>query len=449
MIPNESFARTLTRLAVPAALQSMLQSSFSIVDQLMIGQLGEVSIAGVGFAGKFASIFTVLATAIGAAASILLAQYMGQGNRREVRRSFYRSLLPMAGLAAAFTALSLCCPQGLMRLYTKDAATLREAADYLRILALTYLPLAGATMLSALLRCAELPRLPLYATIASALLNTGLNAVLIFGLCGFAPMGARGAAIATAAAQWVNLLLMLALTPRGLLAADAADRRPLPPFDRRGYLAMLLPLLLCETLWSLGENVYTAIYGNMGTDAGAAMMLINPVQGIVIGALGGIAQAAGVMVGKRLGVKAYDEAYSTAKKLLVCGAAGAAALSLLVVLTAPLYVELYSVDAGVKLLTRYILYAYALVAPFKVLNMILGNGILRSGGRTKYLLFIDALGTWGFGVPLGLLSAFVWKLTIPGVYFLLSLEECVRFAVSLAVFRRRVWIHSVDTAAEP
>ena len=101
----------------------------------------------------------------------------------------------------------------------------------------------------------------------------------------------------------------------------------------------------------------------------------------------------------------------------------------------------------VKQLTRQILFAYALVAPFKVLNMILGGGILRSGGRTGYVMVIDMIGTWGFGVPLGLLAAFVLKLTIPYVYFILSLEECIRFGISVMVFRGGKWMHSLEAAA--
>lgn len=108
------------------------------------------------------------------------------------------------------------------------------------------------------------------------------------------------------------------------------------------------------------------------------------------------------------------------------------------------YVNIYQVEDSVKALTRQILFAYALIAPFKVLNMILGGGIIRSGGRTKYAMAIDIIGTWGFGVPLGLLSAFVLKLSIPYVYFILSLEECVRFAISMVVLRKKNWMQSLD-----
>ena len=80
----------------------------------------------------------------------------------------------------------------------------------------------------------------------------------------------------------------------------------------------------------------------------------------------------------------------------------------------------------------------------KVMNMILGGGIIRSGGRTKYVMWIDIIGTWVFGVPLGFLAAFVWRLPIAYVYFVLSLEECVRLGISFFVFRRKTWMGSLQ-----
>lgn len=419
MQEEKRFFRTVCTLAIPAALQSLLQSSFSLVDQIMIGQLGAVSVAAVGLAGKFASIYAVVIAAIGAVAGIMISQYLGQDAPAEVRRSFFTNLWLGFGLAGAFTALCLLCPGAIMRAYTADAQTLQTAAGYLRLLAGTYLPMAGATMLAAAFRCAEKPRLPLYAGIATVL------------------------------SQWVNFLLML-LFCRKTPPLPAADGRRTPPVRGRGrqYLAMLLPLLICEVTWSLGENVYAAIYGRMGTDASAAMTLTAPVQGLVIGALCGLSQAAGVIVGKRLGSGDEDAAYAVGRCLLVYGAAGAALLSVLVVLLSGVYVEIYQVEDGVKRLTRQILTAYALVAPCKVLNMILGGGILRSGGRTAYVMAIDLVGTWGFGVPAGLVTAFVFALPIPYVYFALSLEECLRFGISLAVFRRRRWMRRLSAHAD-
>ncbi|MGN1025118.1 MAG: MATE family efflux transporter [Faecousia sp.] len=444
-----TFFITVCRLAIPVALQSMLQASFAIVDQIMIGQLGSVSVAGVGLAGKFSGIVSVLVAAIGSVAGIMISQYLGQKNTPEVRRSFCTNLLLACGLAGLFTGLCILFPEPIMRLYTGDVATRQAAANYLAIVAGAFLPMAGVTLLSTLFRCMEKARLPLYASIVSALVNTGLNYVLIFGKWGFAPMGARGAAIATVISQCANFLLMLLMLPRQAspLAMPAGSKAVASRFNWKQYGAMLLPILVCEVVWSLGENVYAAIYGHMGTASCAAMTLINPIQGLMIGALCGLSQAAGVIIGKQLGSREFAQAYHASKKLILYGAVGAAVLSAGIVLSSSAYVEIYRVEPYVKQLTRQILFAYALVAPFKVLNMILGGGILRSGGRTGYVMVIDMIGTWGFGVPLGLLAAFVLKLTIPYVYFILSLEECIRFGISVMVFRGGKWMHSLEAAA--
>lgn len=410
MKTKDHFFKAVCTLAIPVALQSMLQSSFSMVDQIMIGQLGEINVAGVGLAGKFASIYSVVISAIGAVAGIMIAQYLGQKNRSEVRRSFFTNLLLGAGIAGMFMVICTLFPNQIMGAYTRDVQTRQAAAEYLMLISGTFVPMAGATLLSTLFRCLEKPRLPLYASILSALLNTSLNYIMIFGKLGISPMGVRGAAFATVISQCANFLLMLLMLSKNgfLLKSNEGEPTATLRMNWGQYWSMLLPLLVCEVVWSLGENVYATIYGHMSTDASAAMTLTNPIQGLVIGALCGLSQAASVIIGKHLGSGENEEAYWSAKK--------------------------------------QILFAYAIVVPFKVLNMILGGGIIRSGGRTKYVMFIDMVGTWCFGVPLGLLSAFVWKLSIPYVYFLLSLEECIRFGISLIVFRRRKWMNQLEAS---
>lgn len=107
----------------------------------------------------------------------------------------------------------------------------------------------------------------------------------------------------------------------------------------------LLPILISEVTWNFGENAYAAIYGHMITAESSAMNLINPVQGLVIGGLCGLSQAASVIVGKQLGNHAYEE-YDSSKKLLWYGAVGSVILSLVVVWIASVYARIYQVSRG-------------------------------------------------------------------------------------------------------
>lgn len=446
MNENQLFRKELLTIALPVTLQSLLQSSFGVVDQIMTGQLGSVRIAGIGLATKFTSLYTVIISAIAVGAGIMIAQYVGKKDRKEVGRSFFTNLYLALFLAVLFTVMCVLFPRQIMGLYTTDSEAIAIAAGYLKIYAVSFIPIVLNTLLATYLRCVGAASLPLYTTVAAALLNTGLNYVLIFGKFGCPAMGTDGAALASAIAQIGSCLFLFGLflwmcrkKEWGLSCGIIAGKRKWLQF-----VSILLPIIICEFLWGLGENVYASIYGHIGTLDYAAMTLTNPIQGLMIGALSGVSQAAGIMIGKSLGAKEYEKAYQDSKKLMWCGLAGSLILSALLVLFDRYYLMIFNVEDSVRQTGHWLLMAFAAVSPVKVQNMILGGGIIRSGGKTKYVMAIDMIGTWVFGVPLGLLSAFVWKLPIPAVYFILSMEECVRLAISFVIFRRRSWMNSLE-----
>lgn len=443
MEENVSGYKTVVKIAIPITLQALLQSSFSVVDEIMIGQMGSNEITGIGLAGKFASIFSVLIAAVAAVAGIMISQYIGQKEEREVGRSFYLNLSLGLGLAVLFTLLSSVFANGIMGIYTKDAIPKKIAVTYLRIISVTFIPIALNTMFSTFLRCKEAAALPLVTTIVATLINTGLNYMLIGGHFGAPALGVEGAAIATVASQVISTVILFILflwyKKRKAVRLDFLIR--LEGDGRKQYLAMLLPILLNELLWSIGENIYAVIYGRIGTLDCAAMTLTIPIQTLMIGAMSGLAQATGIVVGRTLGEDDEEGAYRQSKKLMFYAFMGAAVLSVLLIFLRGVYVNIYNVEPSTKEIAGQILIAFAIISPVKVMNMTLGGGILRSGGKTKYILAIDLIGTWIFGVPLGFMAAFWWKLSIPYVYFILSLEECVRLAISLIAFKRRVWVN--------
>ncbi len=456
MRKRETFKRTVMKIALPVTLQSLLQSSFSVIDQIMIGKLGSYSIAGIGLGGKFASLYSVVLGAIASAAGIMISQYIGSKDAKSVSRSFFTNLAFSIGLAVAFLIFCMAVPEFIMGAYTKDEVTRSLAANYLRILAVSFLPMAVSSIVTTMLRCMEAAALPLYASIFALVLNTGLNYLLIFGIWIFPEMGVEGAALASVIAQTVSCVIILIFFAKHIRRQEenlavgwialrkwigrntSADTR-----NRKQYLKIIGPMLLCEFMWSLGENIYTAIYGHIGTDACAAMTMTIPVQTLLIGALSGLSQAAGILIGKSLGAKQFEKAYLESKKLLKYGLVGSIILSVALIIASPFYVKIYSVKPLLHKMTGNLLIAFAVIAPVKVLNMILGGGIIRSGGKTDYVMWIDLIGTWLFGVPLGLLAGFVWNLPIEMVYFVLSLEECVRLGIAFILFRRKIWMESL------
>ena len=439
------FMKSLCKIAIPVTLQSMLQASFSIVDQIMIGQLGETNISAVGLCGNFSLIFSVVIGAVSTVAGILIAQFIGAQETEEAWCSFDVSLICGIMISALFLLAAGVFPSKILGLYTKDMSIINTGAVYFRIVAFSYIPMAVSNILSSWLRCKEHATIPFLASFGAVIVNTGLNYLLIFGKFGFSCMGIKGAAIATPISQLFNLVFIVI----GFILCIRKDEdKPvlslhLEKITLWDYLIMILPILINEFLWSLGQNVESAVYGHLGTSNLASYTLTGPIQGLIVGALSGLSVAAGVMVGKRLGRKEYDEAYTESKKIIYAGLFGAITVSAFLILLAGVYTGFYRVDDSVKELGKTLLIVFALYAPVKVENMILGGGIIRSGGNTKIIMIIDIIGTWCIGIPLCLLAAYVFKWGIVGVYTLLTMEELFRLAVSLIIFRRRKWIISL------
>lgn len=440
------FMKSLYKIAIPVTLQSMLQASFSIVDQIMIGQLGETNISAVGLCGNFSLIFSVVIGAVSTVAGILIAQFIGAEDTKEAWCSFDVSVICGIIISGLFLLAGSVFPTQILGFYTEDTNIVSTGAVYFRIIAFSYIPMAVSNILSVWLRCKEHAGIPFLESFGAVVVNTGLNYVLIFGKFGFASAGIRGAAIATLISQLFNLAFITA----GFVVCSGKDGdTPILSFrfkkiTIRDYYIMIMPILVSEFLWSLGQNMESAVYGHLGTSNLAAYTLTSPVQGLMIGALSGLSAGAGVMVGKRLGKKEYEEAYTEAKKIMYAGIIGAVLAAAVLILLAEDYTGLYRVDYNVKELGKILLVVFALYAPVKVENMILGGGIIRSGGNTRIIMIIDIVGTWCIGIPLCLLAAYVFKWGIVGVYTLLTTEELFRIVISLVVFKRRKWMISLS-----
>lgn len=442
---NKSLLKEVFFIAIPVALQCMLQSSFSIIDQLMIGQLGTISIAAVGLAGKFVSLFTVVSGAVATVTGIMIAQNIGSQDEQEALRSFSVNLLVMILVAAIFTIPALLFPHKIMKIYSNDLQTVEESAKYLSIIAVSFIPLAINTCSVTMFRCMDDAKKPLYVSIFTAVINTVLNYLLIFGKLKFPQLQIKGAALASSISTLVSMIITICMLHKLLKKRNMHFKITfrLTKMTCKEYLIILMPILANEFLWSLGENIYGIIYGHLGSTSCAAMTLTYPVQGLLIGALSGISSAAGIIIGKKLGQKDFQTAYNNSKSLIFYGVAGSVLLSLILIIFKEFYVSLYQVELQVQQLGCQLLVIFACYMPVKVTNMVLGGGILRSGGNTKLILFVDLIGTWIIGVPVGLFTSLVLKLSVTWIYALLSIEEVVRLIITIILFKRKTWMRSL------
>lgn len=442
---KKEYLKEILQIGLPITLQSILQASYSLVDQIMVGTLGTISIAGSGLVGKFSSLVTFTLASIASVTSILVAQYHGNKDKEGINKSFFSCLYMSLVVMALFMAACFCLPEGILGIYTTDMEMIKEAVPYFIVIAASFLPMTLTMQFSALLRSIEKSKFPLYAGMAAMILNIVFNYIFIFGKLGMPKLGLLGAGIGTLLSRSVECLVQLIFILQ-LCRKKELYLRPVSILKMEQYQkisVIVLPLLFNEFSWSVGENIYAAIYGRIGTQSVAAMTLTNPLQGMFIGMFSGVSTAATVMTGKRLGRDEKDEAYSIGKYLAKVGAVGSIIVSIILVAISNLYVGLYDVEPEVAATTKRIIYVLAVYLIVKILNMIVAGGVLRSGGKTKYTLYIDLIGTWIFGVPLGLLGAFVFKWPIEAVYALLSFEEVIRLIITFVIFKKKIWMNNV------
>lgn len=442
---DKEFKQKLLHIALPVTIQALMQSSLNLIDQIMIGSLGSACIAGIGLAGKFTSILSVLVAAIVTAAGILISQYFGAKNEKGVRDSFYLPFYFSLLFVLIFSILSFFIPNQIMSLYADDGETISKAATYLKIRTAGYLPSVITMFVSTLLRNMQKAKLPAIAGIVSIAINTLMNWLLINGVWIFPRLEESGAAIATVLSQIFEMLIVTVLFLREKKKQNLF-LHPTVSFSKtfiKNVSSILAPILVGEALWSLGENVYAIIYGHLGTEPCAAMTLMYPIQGIAIGSLSGVASAAGIIVGNSLGAgdekKAYGEALGFVRLTVTAGII----IGVFVCLISPLYVRLFNVAPETRTGTIKILAAFSAVFTAKVFNMVVGGGVLQAGGQTKFMTLVNIIGTWGCGVPFGFISAYVFKFPIWWVYFALSLEEYVRLAISVWLLKSRRWMKNV------
>ena len=438
--------KTLFSIALPISIQSLLQSSLGMIDQIMIGQLGETAVASVNLGTRLMFIMVYSLSGISAVSSIYTSQYEGAGTKE--KHSAVMKITILEGLLCVlpFLIAGLFFPQQIVRIFSEDNTVIQKGANYLFITAFGFIPKLFSISISAILRCTGKAKITLITGLSSVALNTLLNLIFIFGFGPIKAHGVEGAAIATVIAIFIEAtinIIYLEKTKHPSRLSLAIKAKADKGFYKK-FAITTLPAIGNECFWALGDAIYSGIYGHMSTISLAAMTLTFPIQGMSVGFFSGLSAAAGVIIGNNLGAKKTKEAYTLAWDFFKLCIIGCGIIGILIVLFGSVYLKFYNVTDEVKLYTKSLLAIFACYLWVKVSNMVMLGGVLRSGGKTRYTLILDLIGTWGIGIPLGFLCAFVFKWNILMVYTAINIEEVIRLTLGLIKVKSKDWISIID-----
>lgn len=445
---DREYFRLLARFALPIALQNFIMASLNMVAVMMLGQLGEESVAAVGLANQVWFLLNLIVFGVVSGAAMFVAQLWGKQDVPNIRRVL--GLTVKLGLAAAafFWAVAVFFPTTALGIYTKDLQVIALGSHFLRIIGWAYGFFAVSAAYYTALRSTGNVRLPLAVSTAALGLNILLAYPLIFGVGGIdlPALGVTGAAIAGLVARILECAATIFLVYRDRTNPAAASMRDILEVDMKFLAAVMrpvLPVIVNEVLWSLGITTYNAIYGHIGTAAVAAINIVAPIDQLAFVLFLGLGTATAIMVGNLIGEGQKEKAFRYAGQSLLLQGAGAMLMGALVYLFAGNFLQFYKVSPAVIAQARLILTVMALGMWARASNHVIIIGILRSGGDTRFSLVLDGLVIWFVGVPVTALGAFVFRLPIHLVYALTLSEEATKFCAGLWRYFSKRWINDL------
>ena len=442
---KKEFYRKLFALVLPLALQNLMTALVSASDALMLGLLDQSSLSSVSLATQVQFVLNLFYAALTIGATVLAAQYWGKGDKEAVERVLAIALKGSMAVSLVFFLAAFFCPQFLMQIFTDDPELIRLGLPYLRIVSWSYLFMGVSQIYLCIMKnSGRTMRSTAYGS-SAVVLNLLLNTLLIFGLLGFPKMEIAGAALATTVSRAVELgLVLLENRKKDQVRIRMKYLREGSPVLRKDFVRYTSSVMANELVWGCGFTMFSVIMGHLGSDAVAANSIANIVKNIIACMCLGIGTGSGILVGNELGRGALDRAREYGGRLCRIAVAAGAVSGAVLLVCSPL-VQLLAVSLSEQaheyLRVMLMICAYYMVG--KAVNSTVVAGIFCAGGDTKFGLLCDAVTMWVIIVPVGMLAAFVWKLPVLTVYFLLNLDEFVKLPAVYRHYKKYLWVRNL------
>ena len=447
---KDTFRQRLLAIVLPVALQQLLTSLVGASDALMLGMLDQASLSAVSLATQVQFVLSLFVYPFTMGATMLAAQYWGKHDAETVAQVQGIALRCSMVISTLFFLAALCIPEMLMLLFTNDTALVALGVPYLRIVSFSYLCSGWTQIVLCIMKnSGRVVRSTVYS-VTAMVGNLILNTILIFGMLGAPAMGIRGAALATSISQFVVLVLVMLENRRpGVIKLRWHDLVHPPKRLHRTFWKHTLPMLLNNLSWGFGFTMTSVIMGHLGSDAVAASAMAQIVRNVAECVCSGIAAGAGILVGNELGAGHLEQARRYGGKLCRLSALAGAISGGVVLCVSPLilrYASSLSPQAHDYLRFMLIVSSYYLIG--RSLNSTVICGIFSAGGDTVFGLKCDTINMWLVIVPMGLLAAFVLKLPVPVVYFLLNLDEFTKIPAEWLHYRKYKWVRNLTVDAK-
>ena len=445
--PASPFYGQIVKLVTPIVLQNLLSAAVSSSDVIMLNFVGQSAISAVSLAGQYAHILFMVFYGLGTGATMLCAQYFGKKDFRASEVVQGIALRFSLIVALAFAVLALTVPEYMMLIFTDDQDLIQLGAKYIRILSVCYLCWGVTEVYISILRSVGRVAVGTVLNSVAVGLNLVLNAVFIFGWLGAPKMGVEGVALATSLSRLVELGLCFVVSARSKqvklrLGAIFVNNKTL----FRDFIRLSLPAMANDVVWGLAFSVYSVIIGHLGNDAVAANSLATVVRNFGTILCFGLASAGGILLGQKIGEGKLEEARADGRRLLWLTVA-AGAVGGLIILAARPFVLMYAGSGDFTQTALGYLGVMLLINSYYVMgaavNTTLIAGAFRAGGDSRFGLICDVIDMWVYAVPLGFLAAFVFKLPVLWVYFLLCTDEFVKWPWVIKHYRSGKWLKNI------
>lgn len=443
-LTKDKFYSQIVKLVIPIVIQNLLSAAVSSADVVMLNYVGQSSISAVSLAANYANVLFMVYYGLGTGASMLSAQYWGKGDIQPIRVIQGIALRFSLLITLCFSAFALFAPQLMMKLFTNDAELIAIGAGYLRVMSVTYLCWGVIEIYLAILRSIGRVTVSMVLNMAAFSLNIILNAVFIFGLFGAPKLGAVGVAIATMLSRVIELAGCIVVS----LFSKDIKLNPGYMFLHnkllfQDFIRLSLPALFNDVAWSVAFSMYSVILGHMGSDAVAANSLVVVVRNFGTVLCFGTASAGGILLGNVMGEGDMERAKEYASKLMKLTVITGAIGGVLVLIATPFVLHFAKLSETAMHYLKYMLLINTYYIMGTAVNTTLIAGVFRAGGDSRFGLICDTIDMWVYAVPLGFLSAFVFKLPVLWVYFLLCTDEFVKWPWVIRHYRSGKWLKNI------